>query len=350
MMKRLKRTVISILLTLAISLAMPISTPVINNVNHVEAAIVKLNKTKVTLFIGNMVDLKISGTSKAVKWSSSNKKVAKVSLKGKVTGLIKGTAKITAVVGTKKYTCTIKVFAPELTAQKIYEKASKATVEITASISNVSYNLGSGFFIANGIVVTNYHVIEGANEIQIRTNDGTKYIVEQVLGYDKNIDIAILKINSINESLIINQEGVSVGETIYSLGSPLGLTGTFTDGMVSTASRIVDNINYIQITAPMSQGNSGGPLLNTYGEVMGINTWQYSNAQNLNFSINISELDKIDTTKPATVSEVYQQTIGNNASTSEGIIIEDSDLSWIAKMTPSLPFGIVPYLQKECIS
>jgi len=346
MMKRLKRATILILLALAISLAMPISTPLLNNVEYAKAAIVKLNKTNATIYIGKAVELKILGISKAVKWVSSNKKIATVSLKGKVIGAKKGTAKITAIVGTKKYTCLINVLSLELTAQKIYEKCSKATVEITASISSESYNLGSGFFIDDGTVVTNYHVIEGATEIQIRTNDGNKYVVEQVLGYDKNIDIAILKINSINESLIINQEGVSVGETIYALGSPLGLTGTFTDGMVSTASRIVDDINYIQISAPMSQGNSGGPLLNTYGEVMGINTWQYANAQNINFSINISELDKIDTTKPETVSEVYQQTKENNASTSEEIIIQDSDLSWIMKMTPSLPPGVINYLQR----
>lgn len=309
-MRKFKKITTSLLLALLLSVSTPAALPVINTTQTVEAAVVKLSSTKSSLYIGDSMTLKMIGTSKTVKWSSSNKKVATVSSKGKVTAIKKGTVKITATVGTKKYTSQITVNKKELTSKEIYKKAAKATVEITAKVSSTNYNIGSGFFIDNGILVTNYHVIAGTNEIQVTTYSGNTYTVQQVLGFDEDIDVAILKVNSTNESLVKNQEGVTVGEDIYVLGSPLGLTGTFTSGMVSSASRIVEGVDYIQVTAPMSPGNSGGPLLNTYGEVMGINTWQYADGQNLNFSININEIENVDTSNPISVSEFYQATVG----------------------------------------
>lgn len=206
----------------------------------------------------------------------------------------------------------------ELTAEQVYEKCSKATVEIVAEIAGDKYNLGSGFFIDSGEVVTNFHVVAGADRIQVTTSDKKTYEVEQVLGYDEKIDLAILKVNSQNESLKESKEGIKTGETIYILGSPLGLTGTFADGMVSSPSRKIEDVDYIQVTAPMSPGNSGGPLLNKYGEVMGVNTWQYADGQNLNFSINISEIDNIKTDKPLSLADFYQLTAGYVDIGSEG--------------------------------
>jgi serine protease Do len=308
-MRKFKQITTSLLLAIMLTVSTPTVLPVLNTTQTVEAAVVKLSSTKASLFIGDSMTLKMIGTTKSVKWTSSNKKVATVSSKGKVTALKKGIAKITATVGSNKYTSLITVNKQELSSKDIYKKASKATVEITAKVSSTNYNIGSGFFIDNGIIVTNYHVVAGTSEIQVSTYSGSTYVVEQVLGYDEDIDVAILKVNSNNESLVRNQEGVTVGENIYVLGSPLGLTGTFTNGMVSNASRVVEGVDYIQVTAPMSPGNSGGPLLNAYGEVMGINTWQYADGQNLNFSINILEIDNVNTSNPISVSDFYQATI-----------------------------------------
>lgn len=80
--------------------------------------------------------------------------------------------------------------------------------------------------------------------------------------------------------------------------------------MVSSVSRKIDDVDYIQVTAPMSPGNSGGPLLNKYGEVIGINTWQYTDGQNLNFSINIDEISNINTKNPLSMDEFYLLTEG----------------------------------------
>lgn len=193
----------------------------------------------------------------------------------------------------------------ELSAKDIYKKCGGATVEILATTAYSSQSLGSGFFVGDGIVITNYHVIEGAEKIQVTTPDNKKYSVDTILGFSETLDLAVLSIDSENEKLILSQESAAVGENIYALGSPLGLTGTLSDGMVSTASRIFDDVDFIQIDAPISPGNSGGPLLNAYGEVIGVNTMYYVDGQNLNFAINIKELQKISTNRPITVSE-YQ--------------------------------------------
>ena len=256
---------------------------------------------------------KVTGMKDKITWSVSDDSIAVINRStGKLKANAVGKVKVTAQAGGKKKTYDLEVKASglnddteemkELSAKEIYSKCAPATVEIIASLSNAS-SQGSGFFISNGMVVTNYHVIEGAKKIEITTHEGIKYTVDTILGYDKDIDIAILSIPSFNTVLARNQNGVSVGEKVYALGSPLGLTGTLTDGIVSTASRKDNGVDYIQITAAISSGNSGGPLINTYGEVMGINTMTIVEDQNLNFSINISELDRIKTESPITVSE-----------------------------------------------
>ena len=316
-MKILKKAALGIALAALISTTSSISIPIYSNLVYVEAATVKLNSTNTTLYVGDTYQLAVSGTRSTVTWTIDNEEVAKISKTGLVTGIKKGIATVTAKVGKKVLTGEVEVQNKELTATQIYEEVSKATVEITSNFDNGDIALGSGFFIDKGTIVTNYHVVGGAKKIVVQTLNGNKYVVNEVLGYDKAMDIAVLKIDAVkNEILTINDEGVTVGEKIYILGSPLGLTGTFADGIVSSASRIDENVNYIQVTAPMSPGNSGGPLINRYGEVMGINTWQYTDGQNLNFSINIDELKNVDLNNAISITDFYQQTV-NNSTTSD---------------------------------
>lgn len=192
----------------------------------------------------------------------------------------------------------------ELSASEIYKKASKSMVEIYVK-GKYSEALGSGFFIGNNKVVTNYHVIEGSHTIRALTYDDEIYSVHKILGYDKVLDIAILEVKADYPALKISPIHVSAGENAYTLGSPLGLTGTFAKGMITSASRVVDRVDYIQTDAALSPGNSGGPLLNQYGEVIGINTLYLPEGQNLNFAVNISELYKINISKPTFVLDYY---------------------------------------------
>ena len=211
------------------------------------------------------------------------------------------------VSGDAVYTAEWK--AVELRSEEVFSKIAPAVVEIQADEANgVYYSLGSGFFIDDqGTLITNYHVIDGAVSGQVSLTDGSVCAVLSVLGYDPALDIAVLKADiSGNPYLTLADGGVSTGETIYALGSSEGLTSTFSSGNVSAASRVIEDVSYIQITAPISHGNSGGPLVNVFGEVVGINAMAYIEGQNLNFAIDIRELTKVDRSLALSLAEVCE--------------------------------------------
>ena len=241
-----------------------------------------------------------------VVWSVSDTDIATISTNGTLTAVKSGTVTIYAKAGGKTARCNVIIGLKELTAKEVYAKCGPATVEIVA-LDEYGESLGSGFFIEPGKVVTNYHVIKGAKKIIVKTYDNKKYEITNILGYDEALDLAVLQLDVKNVCLEISKEGAAVGEDIYTLGSPFGLTGTMTDGMISTASRVIDEVDYIQINAAISPGNSGGPLVNAYGEVIGINTMYYIDAQNLNFAVNINELKKVNTDQAISVSDYFTQ-------------------------------------------
>lgn len=222
-----------------------------------------------------------------------------------------------------------------MSSTQIYDKCIPCTVEIEAT-GDTMQALGSGFFIGNGRIVTNYHVIQGAKKIVVSTSDKKEYEIKKILGYSAQLDIAILELD-IDHSYLPLCQTVAGGEDIYTLGSPLGLTGTMTKGMVSNASRVIDNEEYIQIDASISQGNSGGPLVNSYGEVVGINTLYYDGGQNLNFAIGIKELQKIETNVPLTVTQYHMLYEDNwRYSFENNAIAEDQTKSQKASTSQSL--------------
>ena len=168
--------------------------------------------------------------------------------------------------------------------------------------------LGSGFIYSeDGRIITNYHVIEGAASAKVALSD-KEYTVEKVLAYDKNIDVVVLQIDATGLTpAVLCKRDHAVGATVYALGSSQGLTSTFSDGMITYAKREQDGVDYVQHDAPISSGNSGGPLINSYGEVIGINTWTVRDSQNLNFAIHLSELDNLVYSTPLTMAEYYEK-------------------------------------------
>jgi serine protease Do len=144
--------------------------------------------------------------------------------------------------------------------------------------SRRSNSLGSGFIIdPAGIVITNNHVIEGANEITVILTDGRKLKAE-VIGKDAKVDVAVLQVKTdapLKAVKFGDSEKMRVGDAVMAVGNPFGLGGTVTAGIVSARNRNIDSgpyDNYIQTDASINKGNSGGPLFNMDGDVIGINT------------------------------------------------------------------------------
>lgn len=477
-MKLFKNAFISVFMAVLLIFT-PVSLPVIQTTAVAQAATIKLNKGAATLYVGNTLTLSISGTKSTVKWSSSSEKVAKVSSKGIVTAMKKGTATITATVGKSKYKCTVTVKTPYISTKSVTlnqgdtkklsitgasgtitwkssntavatvsksgtvtaKSSGKATItakdkkntyscavtvkeqRITASETSITSNsvatitltiknkakdevltysssnkniadcyisdwtdnkatlyiftgnkgnatlkiysnkskeplvlsvqsaddkrtasdtlspteiyekcapsvvqintnssIGTGFFISEGVIVTNYHVIEGATEISVQLNTGKTYKINSILGYDEDLDIAILSVSAKVKPLTLSKFTPKIGSTVYTIGSSLGLEGTFTNGLVTTNSRIIDQVDFIQTNAAISPGNSGGPLLNAYGEVVGINTMQLVDGQNLNFAINIYQLYFVDLSEPISPEDFYKK---NSAEASYNELTED---------------------------
>ena len=156
----------------------------------------------------------------------------------------------------------------EETNIRVYEQVSPAVVAI-----NSGGNTGSGSILtSDGLVLTNAHVVGRARTISVTLNDGRRFSADVVGFADKGLDLAIVKIRSVRNLPTVNFAGagdVKVGQRAFAIGSPFGLSGTLTVGIVS---RIDRNRGLIQTDAAINPGNSGGPLINSQGQVIGVNT------------------------------------------------------------------------------
>jgi S1-C subfamily serine protease len=152
---------------------------------------------------------------------------------------------------------------------------------------------GTGFLVStDGRIVTNYHVIKGASSAIVKLPDGAFYDVDGVVAFDKERDLAVIKAHGKNFHVVTlgNSDRVQVGEEIVAIGSPLSLESTVSNGIVSGIRTIKDEGGkFLQITAPISPGSSGGPLFNMAGEVIGITTLYLKGGENLNFAIPIND-------------------------------------------------------------
>jgi tetratricopeptide (TPR) repeat protein len=180
-------------------------------------------------------------------------------------------------------------------------KPSVVSVITYDAKNNVSVT-GSGFFIRPGQVVTNLHVIEGAHHAEIRTFDGKgkTFPVAGILDVDLEGDLAILSINMPPErarSLSISNVVPEEGERIFVIGNPLRMEGSIADGIVSAVREVPNLARIIQITAPISHGNSGSPLFNMRGEVVGVVTMVVTNGQNINLALSASRLAALEPEK-----------------------------------------------------
>jgi serine protease Do len=166
--------------------------------------------------------------------------------------------------------------------KEVIEQYKNAIVQIVTP-----HGSGSGFYLKDhDLVVTNRHVIQGNREVVI-SGGGFKKQLTEVLYSDQTHDIAFLKPPTEVDMphIGVHNSAVRAGEQIVAIGHPMGLRFTATQGIVSKSERLFNGINYVQIDAAINPGNSGGPLINESGEVVGVNTFIFSNGESLGFAL-----------------------------------------------------------------
>jgi S1-C subfamily serine protease len=168
----------------------------------------------------------------------------------------------------------------------IIDREIQGVVTIKTDISQ-----GTGFIVTDdGFVVTNHHVVNGATAASVFTYDTQAHSVA-LIGSNPTMDIAVLKIEGNFQALDLgNSDDVKIGEKVIAIGNPLGLAFTATEGIISAKGRVGTNNlpYYFQTDVSLNPGNSGGPLINTDGEVIGINNFKISGADNLGFALEIN--------------------------------------------------------------
>jgi hypothetical protein len=155
-------------------------------------------------------------------------------------------------------------------------------------------SLGSGFFVSDGLIATNAHVIESAGGGTAKlVGDARKMQILGTVAVDRRADIALLKVVANAPPLKLGPEkSPVVGDKVYVVGNPLGLEGTFSEGIVSGLRRIGDD-SIIQMTAPISPGSSGGPVMDEKGSVIGVAVATYKDGQNLNLAVPVAYVSKL---------------------------------------------------------
>ena len=191
-----------------------------------------------------------------------------------------------------------------LTAQEIYRLVNPSVVQVMVEVGN-KMSLGTGvIFTEDGYILTNYHVVEGGSDCYIALDTGKSYQASYVAG-DPVSDLVVLKVDGrgLPAAEFGESDLLTVGDKVYAIGNPLGyeLWGTMTDGIVSAVDRDVQvdgrTMTLIQTNAALNSGNSGGPLINEYGQVVGLNVIKMSSSyvsiEGLGFAIPSATMDRV---------------------------------------------------------
>src|SRR5882762_6993308 len=183
--------------------------------------------------------------------------------------------------------------APRKDIPTIAKAANGSIVTIITANNDKPIAQGTGFLVrADGLIVTNYHVIATGNVAIVKFPDDTAFPVDGVLAADKVRDLAIIKIHgrTFRTLALGDSDDIQVGEEVVAIGNPLLLESTVSNGIISgVRTSKQQGGKFLQTTAPISPGSSGGPLFNMRGDVVGINTLYLEGGENLNFAIPINE-------------------------------------------------------------
>jgi hypothetical protein len=180
-------------------------------------------------------------------------------------------------------------------AREIAKTAFKSVVLLETNDSDgTPLGLGTGFFVSDGVIATNAHVIEGAYSGTAKIiGNPLKMRITGTIGIDRHYDLALIKVDGTAPPLHFGPDaGPAVGDKVYAVGNPLGLEGTFSEGIISGV-RAVGTDTILQMTAPISPGSSGGPVMDSGGAVIGIAEATFTEGQNLNLAVPCVYLSKL---------------------------------------------------------
>jgi len=239
------------------------------------------------------------------------------------------------------------VFSLSLSAQEelsaIVKRIEPSTVVIlTYDKEGEILGQGSGFFISeNGDIITNWHVLQGANRAEIKTAQGKVYPITQIVAEDKEADIIRVSVDIPLKAIYPLPVSVSipeVGDPVIVIGSPLGLERTVADGIVSAVRDIPEFGEIIQITAPLSPGSSGSPVLNMKGEVIGVATFQVVEGQNLNFAIPGERVRKLTPVKGKTLAQWETSRAEEGLGSADSLYSTGLVFLWTEEYEKALPY------------
>src|SRR5687768_12210684 len=200
----------------------------------------------------------------------------------------------------------------------LVKRVKPAVVAIaTYDASGEALMTGSGFFLRPGQVVTNLHVVRGAARAEIKTLDGKGkvYPITGALAVDEEGDLALLNIEMPLQPVRgseLASELPDEGEPIFVIGNPLKLEGSVSDGIVSAVREVPNSYRIIQITAPISHGNSGSPVFNLRGQVLGVVTVKVTNGQNINLAIAAARVGALRAGKLQPLSDLTVKSKGED--------------------------------------
>jgi S1-C subfamily serine protease/Tfp pilus assembly protein PilF len=187
--------------------------------------------------------------------------------------------------------------AAEMSADQLFARVSPSVVRVVARDGKFQTCLGSGFYVSGeGLLVTNYHVVRGAEFADILRADNTTLYVEGIVAEDRDADLALLKVNvSGVQPLQLGQDAPpKIGTKVYAIGNPEGLTNTLSEGLISgVRSDKSGRLHAIQTSAAISHGSSGGPLVTADGVVVGVTAATVVDGQNLNFAVPVADVRKL---------------------------------------------------------
>lgn len=192
----------------------------------------------------------------------------------------------------------------EVNLTKLVDKIRPAVVTIVVyDVNRKVTSIGSGFFIdKTGHVITNYHVLDGSYAADARTSDGKIYPIKLVVADNKSVDLVKVLVDIPRQKIKpikLSKKLPAIAEQILVVGSPMGLEQTVSEGIVSSIREIPSVGNFFQMSAPISPGSSGSPVIDLRGRVIGVATFQFLRGQNLNFAVAGESVLKLKPTGPA---------------------------------------------------